>query len=290
MTPEQLNETMRRCPPESVAAALKFQTERDPSLVPAIVLGIIERFVEPEMRPKAREAKDETRLYDELGVDSLIMVEIVMTIEEVLQVSAPDEELRDLRTLGDVKQYLDAKIRGIPYEKSAPSLSVESIADALPQQPPFLFLQSATLAAESASGTYLISGDEPAILGHFKDEPVFPASLMIEALGQLASLYLIKSTNPEFEAARQSGKAWFISAEAVRCQRICRPGDTLNIKVKLLRVRAPLATFSGMIDVDGQRAAIVEELTLACGQVQPIAEVVSVELDAVSPAQNTCEA
>ncbi|MFA5257946.1 MAG: phosphopantetheine-binding protein [Opitutales bacterium] len=281
MTPEQLNESMRRCPPDAVEAALAFQTNRDPALIPTIVLGIIERFVEPDMRPKVRAAKDETRLNDELGIDSLIMVEIVMTIEEVLQVSAPDEELRTLRTIGDIKKYLDAKIRGIPYAPDSGTLSAEAIAAALPQQPPFLFLQSAKLAPDSASGSYRISGNEPAILGHFKDEPVFPASLMIEALGQLASLFLIKSGKPEFEGARSTGKAWFSTADMVRCQRVCRPADTLCINVKLLRARAPLATFSGTIDVDGQRAASVGELTLAYGEIQPCA---------AEPLTSQCEA
>jgi len=280
MTPEQLNEAMRRCPPDAVAAALAFQTSREPALIPAIVLGIIERFVEPDMRPKVSAANDETRLFDDLGIESLMMVEIVMTIEEVLQVSAPDDELRSLRTIGDVKKYLDAKIRGIPYAPDDGTLSADAIAAALPQQAPFLFLQSAKITPDSASGSYLISGNEPAMLGHFKDEPVFPASLMIEAVGQLACLFLIKSGRPEFEGARSTGKAWFSTADMIRCQRICRPGDTLCMNVKLLRSRAPLATFNGTIDVLGQRAASVGELTLAFGEIQPATE----------PLTSSCEA
>ena len=286
MTPEQVNETMRRCSPEAIEAATKFQTSRDPSLIPAIVLGIIERFVEPQTRPKVRAADDDTRLYDDLGIDSLMMVEIVMTIEEVLQVTAPDEELRTLRSLGDVKKYLDAKIRGIPFTPSKPAIALTSaqIAEILPQQDPFLFVQSAKISAEDASGSYTISGQEPAITGHFKDGPVFPASLMIEAIGQLATLFILKAERQEFESARIDNKAWFSSADAIRCQRICKPGDTLNLQVKLLRVRPPLATFSGTITVGDQRTASVEELTLAFGPITP----------AEAPAQDTrakpCEA
>jgi acyl carrier protein len=115
MTPEQVNETMRRCNPQAIEAAIQFQTSKDPALAPVIVMGIIERYVEPQNRDKVRTANDETRLYEDLGVDSLMMVEIVMAIEETLQVTAPDEELRGLRSVGDVKNYLDAKVRGIPY-------------------------------------------------------------------------------------------------------------------------------------------------------------------------------
>ena len=41
------------------------------------------------------------------------MLEIVMLVEQTLQVSIDNEELRDLRTIGDVKQYLNAKVRGV---------------------------------------------------------------------------------------------------------------------------------------------------------------------------------
>jgi acyl carrier protein len=271
MTPEQVNETMRRCPPEAIEAALKFQTSKDASLVPAIVLGIIERYVEPQNREKVRTANDDTRLFDELGVDSLMMVEIVMTVEDILQISAPDEELRTLRTLGDVKKYLDAKTRGIPYVPNLPPLILtrEQIADALPQQDPFLFVQTARISGDTITGTYAISGEEPALKGHFKDGPVLPASIMIEAIGQLASLYILRSGKPEFATAKAEGKAWFASADTIRCQRICRPGDTLSLEVILLRLHAPIATFSGTITVNGQKTASVGEMTLAFGAIVP---------------------
>ena len=265
---------MRRCPPESIEAAIKFQISRDPALVPAIVLGIIGRYVEPQNREKVRAANDDTRLYDELGVDSLMMVEIVMSIEEVLQVSAPDEELRTLRTLGDVKKYLDAKIRGIPYVPNLPPviLTREQIAATLPQQDPFLFVQTAKISGDVITGTYAISGEEVALKGHFKDGPVLPASIMIEAIGQLASLYVLACGKPEFATAKADGKAWFASADSIRCQRICRPGDTLSLEVKLLRVHAPIATFTGTITVDGQKTASVGELKLAFGSIAPTPE------------------
>lgn len=288
MTTEQVSELMRRCPETSVQDAISFQTERDPALVPSIVLGIIERFVEPEMRPKVAEARDDTRLFDELGIDSLIMVEIVMTIEQVLDVSAPDEELRELRTIGDVKHYLDAKIRGLPIAKeNANALDAAAIAAILPQQPPFLFLSEACVSIDGATGRYVITGEEPVLQGHFKDEPIFPASLMMEALGQLASLYLLKSEQAELAPARESGRAWFISADSVRCQRVCRPGDTLEMQVKLQRVRNPLATFNGSIEVKGERTASVEALSLAFG---PLPEEASANAQNASKEASSCNA
>ncbi|HNX04062.1 MAG TPA: phosphopantetheine-binding protein [Opitutales bacterium] len=265
MTPEEVSETMRRCPQESIDAAIQFQTDRDPALAPVVVMGIIERFAEPHMREKVRNADDQTRLFDDLGIDSLMMVEIVMTIEQVMQVSAPDEELRTLRTMGDVKKYMDAKIRGIPFVAPKPPvvLAHDAVASALPMTAPFLFIESARIEGDGASAVFAAKAAEPIYAGHFRDEPVLPASILMEAVGQLACLYVLKSGRAEFETA--AGKAWFSSADGIRCSRLCRPGDVLTLEVKLLRAHPPLATFSGSVLCEGAKAASIGELTLACG-------------------------
>jgi len=187
----------------------------------------------------------------------------VMTIEESMGITAENEELRNLRTLGDIKRYLDAKIRGVPMGDASKSLSLAAIAAAMPHQPPFLFLHEARLFPEGAEGSYAISGSEPVLEGHFKDEPVFPASLMLESLGQLAVLYMLRGGKPELAPAVEAGKAYFVSADGVRCHRICRPGDVLKLKVTLKKVHPPLAGFQGGIMVGDERVAVAEELTLA---------------------------
>ena len=52
--------------------------------------------------------------------------------------------------------------------------------------PPFLFVREATLSSGWATGTYTITGEEAFRAGHFKDNPIFPASIMLEALGPRA--------------------------------------------------------------------------------------------------------
>jgi 3-hydroxyacyl-[acyl-carrier-protein] dehydratase len=265
MTPEEVTETMRRCPPRAVEAAIAFQESRDPALAPAIVLGVIERFAEPAMREKVRNADDSARLFDDLAIDSLMMVEIVMTIEQVMQVSAPDEELRTLRTIGDVKKYMDAKIRGIAFVPPKPpvGLSCDAVAAALPIGAAFRFVESARIEGDAASGVFDLKAAQPILAVHFPGNPVLPASILTEAVGQLACLYILKSGRDEFTSAE--GKTWFSSADAIRCFKICRPGDVLTLEVKLLRVHPPLATFSGSVLSGGDKAANIGELTLAFG-------------------------
>ncbi|MCX5245577.1 acyl carrier protein [Streptomyces sp. NBC_00201] len=41
-------------------------------------------------------------LVDDLGIDSLTMMEIAVTIQDELQVSVSDDKIKDLRTVGDI--------------------------------------------------------------------------------------------------------------------------------------------------------------------------------------------
>ena len=109
---EELRELLKRCPAGTFEAALAFRSEKDVSQIEKIVLGIIDRHLEPEQREILAKSDDSLRMYEDLGMDSLTMLEIVMMIEQTLKVSIDNEELRDLRTLGDVKAYLDAKAKG----------------------------------------------------------------------------------------------------------------------------------------------------------------------------------
>ncbi len=105
-----LREAMRRCPPAAVDAALQFRRTGDVALVPVIVQGIIERFVESPLRPRLQQDPAKLRLADDLGIDSLTMMEIVMLAEEVLQVTVNNDELRGLVTLADVRAFLTRKL------------------------------------------------------------------------------------------------------------------------------------------------------------------------------------
>jgi len=136
------------------------------------------------------------------------------------------------------------------------------IESVMPYAHPFLFLDRATLQEKSAKGTYHIKGNEVALQGHFKHEPVFPASLSIEALGQLGVLFLLKSKHPNLNRKVDPKSIFFSSSDGIRCQRICRVGDTLALDLEVIRVRAPLIQFEGRITVEGNRAVFAEQITL----------------------------
>lgn len=54
------------------------------------------------------EVTPDANILDDLGADSLDVVELVMTLEEAFDIEVPDEELEGLRTIGDVERYVVA--------------------------------------------------------------------------------------------------------------------------------------------------------------------------------------
>ena len=109
---EDLKDLLKRCPPGAYEAALTFRNSQDIDQVEPIVMGIIDRHLEPDQREILNNSDESLRMYEDLGMDSLTMLEIVMLVEQTLQVSIDNEELKDLRTIGDVKAYLQAKAKG----------------------------------------------------------------------------------------------------------------------------------------------------------------------------------
>jgi 3-hydroxyacyl-[acyl-carrier-protein] dehydratase len=107
-----LREALKRCSPATYEAARRYRDTGDPTQLPAIVLGIIERYVERDLRPKLRHPASDLLLADDLGIDSLTMMEIVMLAEEVLQITITSEELVRLRTLDAAQRFIAAKVRG----------------------------------------------------------------------------------------------------------------------------------------------------------------------------------
>jgi len=86
---------------------------------PAILQGIITHFVEPELRPKLKQSSDSLRLIEDLGLDSLTMIEVMLRVEDLLKIRVSDAELRHFRTLGEVRQFVDHTARGMSVELPA---------------------------------------------------------------------------------------------------------------------------------------------------------------------------
>jgi acyl carrier protein len=50
---------------------------------------------------------EQTKIVEDLGYDSLDTVEMLMSLEEQLNIAIPDEDAMNLKTLGDVADYIE---------------------------------------------------------------------------------------------------------------------------------------------------------------------------------------
>lgn len=50
----------------------------------------------------------EASITDDLGADSLDVVDLVMSIEESFDIEIPDEEVENIKTVGDIVKYIEA--------------------------------------------------------------------------------------------------------------------------------------------------------------------------------------
>lgn len=50
----------------------------------------------------------ESSLVDDLDADSLDVVDLIMSLEEEFDIEIPDEEIEEIKTVGDLVKYIEA--------------------------------------------------------------------------------------------------------------------------------------------------------------------------------------
>jgi acyl carrier protein len=82
---------------------------------------ILEGFAEVAVKllnVKPEQVTEEARFDEDLGVDSLGLVEFVMEVEDVFGVKIPEEELDGITTVGQAADLVQQKL-GAPAERGA---------------------------------------------------------------------------------------------------------------------------------------------------------------------------
>ena len=104
-----LHDVLKHCSTATYEAACHYRKTGDTRLLSAIVGGVIERYVERDVRARLGPMRDDLRLIEDLGLDSLTMMEIVSQMEDALRITISDAALRHFRTLGDVRRYVECR-------------------------------------------------------------------------------------------------------------------------------------------------------------------------------------
>lgn len=69
----------------------------------------IAKVVAEQLNVEVSEIKPESRFTEDLGADSLDVVELVMALEEQFNIEIPDEEAEKIKTVQDAINYIEAK-------------------------------------------------------------------------------------------------------------------------------------------------------------------------------------
>ena len=67
----------------------------------------VKAVVVEQLNVNEGEVKPESKFVDDLGADSLDVVELVMALEEKFEIEILDEEAEKIQTVGDVVAYIE---------------------------------------------------------------------------------------------------------------------------------------------------------------------------------------
>ncbi len=109
---EKLKHDFRRCREGTPEAIINLRRSQDSSLIPEILRGIVWRYVRPEAREQVEQASFDAPL-SSLGMDSLMMLEVVLDVQDALDITVEDEELRKVKTFGDVSELLRQRFTAV---------------------------------------------------------------------------------------------------------------------------------------------------------------------------------
>ena len=68
---------------------------------------MIEKIIAENLNIDQGMIKDESNFVNDLGADSLNIVEVIMSIEEEFDIEIPDEDAETLHTVGDLRKYIE---------------------------------------------------------------------------------------------------------------------------------------------------------------------------------------
>jgi acyl carrier protein len=72
----------------------------------AALTGKLRELMAEQLGVDRADMKPEASILEDLGADSLDVVEMVMAIEEAFDIEVADEDAEAMRTVGDVEAYL----------------------------------------------------------------------------------------------------------------------------------------------------------------------------------------
>jgi acyl carrier protein len=71
----------------------------------------VKEIVAQQLDVDIAEVKDEAQFIEDLGADSLAIVELVLAFEEQFEIDIPDEDTEKIGTVGDAVKYISEHVK-----------------------------------------------------------------------------------------------------------------------------------------------------------------------------------
>ena len=136
-----------------------------------------------------------------------------------------------------------------------PELDIFGVMEILKQRYPFLMVDRITDYDDThVTGYKNVTINEPFFNGHFPGDPTMPGVMILESMGQVASVMLGLRLGKE-----QEGKIAFLAGiDGARFRKPVRPGDRLVTKAEFTKLRSSFAKVRAVAYVGDEVAAEAE--------------------------------
>ncbi|MGE0433261.1 MAG: 3-hydroxyacyl-ACP dehydratase FabZ family protein [Planctomycetota bacterium] len=154
-----------------------------------------------------------------------------------------------------------------PAAAAAAAAEVESW---IPHRPPFRYVDRVLAAdASQLSAEVTVRTDEPWCSGHYPGNPIMPGVLILECIFQAGAIFLSQRLHAmrnvpaeqfaaDAAAAPAPGVPVLTRIGAAKFRKAVKPGDVIQLDVRLDDHAANAFRLSGSASVDGKKAVTVE--------------------------------
>lgn len=77
-----------------------------------MTLDKVKSMLASQLNVDENKITEQSRIVEDLGADSLDMIEMLMALEEKFEISVPDEKAEQLKTVGDIAKFIDEATAG----------------------------------------------------------------------------------------------------------------------------------------------------------------------------------
>ena len=135
-------------------------------------------------------------------------------------------------------------------------MDIRRVMDLLPHRYPFIMIDRVieVVSEDELVALKNVTINEPYFQGHYPGRPVMPGVLQVEAMAQAAGVLLLRKLPVE-----ENKIAFFMSVDKVKFRQAVEPGDSVEIRVKLVKIRGnKIATATGVCTVGGKVVSSAE--------------------------------